>query len=52
MGLADGRIVGFKGGELWQLTRTGEFHQDCGKPIFLFSSSSSSFISESIKLNG
>lgn len=29
-GLADGRIVGFKGGELWEVTRTGEFHPDCG----------------------
>lgn len=29
-GLADGRIVAFKGGELWQLTRTGEFHPHCG----------------------
>ena len=30
-GLADGRIVGFKGGELWEVTRTGELHPDCGK---------------------
>lgn len=29
-GLADGRIVGFKGGELWEVTRTGELHPDCG----------------------
>ncbi|XP_048739183.1 adipocyte plasma membrane-associated protein-like isoform X2 [Ostrea edulis] len=29
-GLADGRIVGFKGGELWLVTRTGAFHPDCG----------------------
>ncbi|XP_061179241.1 adipocyte plasma membrane-associated protein-like [Saccostrea echinata] len=29
-GLADGRIVGFKGEQLWQVTRTGEFHPQCG----------------------
>ncbi|XP_062569095.1 adipocyte plasma membrane-associated protein-like, partial [Saccostrea cucullata] len=29
-GLADGRIVGFKGEQLWQVTRIGEFHPQCG----------------------